>query len=222
MAWLPAPMEDAMHVALPPEIGAPAHPGMKLPSAKKTTVPVGTAGPPATVAVSVIGCPGGAGFTVDVSDVVVADRAPKAAATEVGPPMVSVHDAVPEHAPLQPRNTMPAPGAAVSVTAVLGRKSALQVVPQLMPAGTLLTVPAPVVATVSGIVPWTNDAFTLAALFIGTTHAPMPPHAPDHPPNTKPAAGVAVRVTAVPDANEALQVVPQSMPAGALATVPEP
>src|SRR5436853_1122399 len=38
----------------------------------------------------------------------------------------------------------------------------------------------------------------------------------------EPAAGAAVKVTAVPLANAAAQVVPQAMPAGALVTVPLP
>ena len=46
--------------------------------------------------------------------------------------------------------------------------------------------------------------------------------APLQPVNVEPASGVAVTVTAVPDANEAEQVAPQSIPAGELVTVPEP
>jgi len=43
-----------------------------------------------------------------------------------------------------------------------------------------------------------------------------------HPVNVLPVAGVAVRLTAVPVAKVALQVVPQLMPAGEETTVPEP
>jgi len=51
--------------------------------------------------------------------------------------------AVPVHAPLQPVKVEPAPAAAVSVTGVPVVYDAEHVVPQLMPAGLLVTVPAP-------------------------------------------------------------------------------
>jgi len=51
--------------------------------------------------------------------------------------------AVPVQAPLQPVKVEPAPGAAVSVTGVPVVYDAEQVVPQLMPAGLPVTVPAP-------------------------------------------------------------------------------
>ena len=53
-------------------------------------------------------------------------------------------------------------------------------------------------------------------------HAPVPLHAPLHPANAEPAAGVAVSCTDVPEAKFALHVVPQLIPAGLLVTVPEP
>jgi len=55
-----------------------------------------------------------------------------------------------------------------------------------------------------------------------TVQVPVPEHAPLQPLNVDPVAGVAVRVTLVPLVNEATQVVPQAMPAGALVTVPLP
>ena len=59
---------------------------------------------------------------------------------------------MPEQAPLHPEKTEPARGDAVKVTVVPLGKEALQVVPQLIPAGVLVTVPLPVPAldTVSG------------------------------------------------------------------------
>jgi len=45
---------------------------------------------------------------------------------------------------------------------------------------------------------------------------------PLQPEKVEPAAGAAVKVTEVPLANAAAQVVPQAMPAGALVTVPLP
>ena len=53
-----------------------------------------------------------------------------------------------------------------------------------------------------------------------TLQAPVPEQAPLHPLNTAPAAGVAVRLTAVPDVNDAVHVLPHAIPAGALVTVP--
>lgn len=50
----------------------------------------------------------------------------------------------------------------------------------------------------------------------------MPEHAPLQPVKMEVASGVAVRVTVVAAVNEAVQVVPQSMPAGIEVTVPEP
>jgi hypothetical protein len=46
--------------------------------------------------------------------------------------------------------------------------------------------------------------------------------APVKPANGEPAAGVAVSVTAVPLLNEAEQLAPQLIPAGELATEPDP
>jgi hypothetical protein len=55
-----------------------------------------------------------------------------------------VHVPVPLHGAPHPVNVAPAAGAAVRVTTVPGGNAALQVVPQLMPAGLLVTVPVPV------------------------------------------------------------------------------
>ena len=51
-------------------------------------------------------------------------------------------------------------------------------------------------------------------------HVPVPWHAPDQPANEAPLAAVAVSVTAVPAAKDAVQVGAQLMPAGLLVTVP--
>jgi hypothetical protein len=122
-------------------------------------------------------------------------------------------------------NVAPAAGVAVSVTAVPLLKDAEQVVPQLMPAGALVTVPdpAPERLTVSA-----NDwraklAVTDVAALIVTVQVPVPEQPPPvQPVNVAPAEGVAVSVTAVPLLNDAVQVAPQLMPAGALVTVPGP
>jgi len=138
---------------------------------------------------------------------------------------VTVHVPMPEQPPpLQPPKVEPAAGAAVSVTAVPLAKLAAQVGPQLMPAGLLVTVPAPAAAleTVSmraGV----KVAVTVVAAESVTVQAPVPEHPPPvQPLKVEPPAGAAVSVTAVPLVKLAAQVAPQSMPAGELVTVPLP
>ena len=67
-----------------------------------------------------------------------------------------------------------------------------------------------------------NVAATDVAALIVTVQGPVPVQPPLQPVNVEPAAGVAVKVTAVPLANAAEQVAPQEMPAGAVETVPVP
>ncbi len=56
-----------------------------------------------------------------------------------------------------------------------------------------------------------------------SVHGPLPEHPPpDHPVKVDPESADAVRVTSIPLANSALQVDPQSMPAGLLVTLPFP
>jgi hypothetical protein len=55
-----------------------------------------------------------------------------------------------------------------------------------------------------------------------TQDEPVPAQAPDHPANAEPEPAVAVSVTLTVGAKDALQVEPQSIPAGLLETVPEP
>lgn len=105
-------------------------------------------------------------------------------------------------------------------------KFAEQVVPQLMPAGELLTVPLPVPASVTET---GNDAgmklaVTVVAAVMLMVHVP----APEHPPPLQPAkteaaeVGDAVSVTSVFCRKLAEHVAPQLMPAGELVTVPLP
>ena len=67
-----------------------------------------------------------------------------------------------------------------------------------------------------------NVAVAALVVDIVTVHVPEPWQSPLQPANVEFAAGVAVRVTEVPDPNEAAQVAPQLTPAGDEVTVPVP
>src|SRR2546425_3051478 len=147
------------------------------------------------------------------------------AVTVVAALRVTVQAPGPEQPPpLQPLKVEPAAGAAVSVTAVPLAKLAAQVAPQVMPAGLLVTVPAPVPAleTVSVKVCRVKVAVTVVAAESVTVQAPVPEQPPLQPVKIEPAAGAAVSVTAVPLAKLAAQGAPQVMPAGLVVTVPAP
>ncbi len=77
---------------------------------------------------------------------------------------------------------------------------AVQLTPQLIPAGELVTVPLPAPArlTVSVYVAIVNVAVTERAWSIVTVQPPVPEQAPLQPPKTEPTDGVAVSVTTVP------------------------
>ena len=97
--------------------------------------------------------------------------------------------------------------------------------PQLIPVGALVTVPlpAPALETVSVKVGTVNVAVTVVAAETVTVHVPVPEQPPPlQPLKVEPAAGAAVRVTAVPPVKLAEQVTPQLIPAGELVTVPLP
>jgi hypothetical protein len=150
----------------------------------------------------------------------------KVAVTAWAALMVTAQVPVPvQPPPLQPVNVDPAAGVAVKVTAVPLAKAAEQVAPQEMPAGALETVPVPVPAVVIASVKGcrANVAVTAWAALMVTAQVPVPVQPPPlQPVKVDPAAGVAVKVTAVPLAKAAEQVAPQEMPAGALETVPVP
>jgi hypothetical protein len=113
---------------------------------------------------------------------------------------VTTQEPVPVHAPLHPAKVDPAAAVAVRVTEVPLLKLAEQVVPQLMPAGELVTVPVPAPAFVSVRLKVcnVNVAVTDCAALMVTTQEAVPVHAPLHPVKTEPADGVAVSVTDVP------------------------
>jgi len=148
------------------------------------------------------------------------------AVTVVAALTVTVQVPVPaQPPPLQPLKVEPAAGAAVSVTEVPVANAAEQVAPQETPAGALVTVPlpAPALLTVSVKDCKAKVAVTEVATLIVTVQVPLPVQPPPlQPLKVEPAAGAAVKVTMVPLANEAEQVVPQEMPAGLLVTVPLP
>jgi len=67
-----------------------------------------------------------------------------------------------------------------------------------------------------------NVAVTLRATVMLTRQLPVPLQAPLQPVKVEPVPGVAVRVTVLPAAMVALQVLPQFTPAGDEVTVPAP
>jgi hypothetical protein len=77
----------------------------------------------------------------------------KAAVTFFAASIVTTHAPAPVQAPLQPAKVLPEAGAAVSVTLAPLAKLPLQVGPQLMPAGLLVTVPLPDLVTVMAGLP---------------------------------------------------------------------
>src|SRR2546422_11344960 len=94
-----------------------------------------------------------------------------------------------------------------------------------MPAGVLVTVPAPLPAfvTVSAKVGTSKVAVTAVAPEIVTVQAAVPEQPPPlQPPKIDPESGMAVNVTAVPLAKFVVQFAPHAMPAGVLVTVPLP
>ena len=113
---------------------------------------------------------------------------------------------VPAQPPAHPTKVEPSAAVAVRVTAVPGSKLALQVCPQVMPGGLLLTLPLPVPVRVTASTGRSLNVAVTEIFFVKVTlQAPTPVHAPDHPAKKELAAGDAVRVTAVPPAKLALQ-----------------
>jgi hypothetical protein len=134
--------------------------------------------------------------------------------------------APPVHAPLQPPNSEPALGAALSVTLADCGKEALQVAPQLIPEGAEVTVPepAPALVTVSALCATEKTALTLAlALSVNVQVVDVPVQPPLQPVKLAPAAGAAVNVTTVFCARLAAQLVEgQLIPPVLETTFPEP
>jgi hypothetical protein len=134
--------------------------------------------------------------------------------------------------PLQPPPDHPAKvesveGVSVSVTDVPSVRLTLQVGAQLIPAGTLATVPVPVPPrlTVSTTAFWIALKFAVTcwfALSITLQVELLPLQLPVHPAKEEFAPGASVRVTWVPLVKLALHEGAQLMPEGLLLTVPPP
>jgi hypothetical protein len=141
---------------------------------------------------------------------------------------VKLQALVPVQAPLHPANVSFVAGVSLKVTALFGAKLAVHPVVdpavQLMPAGELVTVPAPAPASATvTAVPPLNAAVMLALDESVIAHVLVPVQDPPlHPVKNCPDPGVAVSVTAVFGAKLAEHVVGQLIPAGLLVTVPVP
>ena len=111
-----------------------------------------------------------------------------AASTPAAAFMVTVQAPVPLHAPLQLVKVEPLAGVGVSVTRVAWLKLALQVAPQLIPAGALVTVPVPLPLLVvvskncvgGGPLP-AKVAVAVMAPLMARVQLPVPLHAPLQP-----------------------------------------
>lgn len=141
--------------------------------------------------------------------------------------MLTTQLEVPLQAPPQPAKLEPLPGVAVRVTVAPLLKLAVQLAPQLIPAGELVTVPLPVPALVTlraKLVPEVlKVAVTDLAALMVRVQLPVPVQPPPlQPAKLEPLSAVAVRVTVAFWVKLAVQVDPQLIPAGLLKTVPDP
>src|SRR5215468_1373536 len=131
-------------------------------------------------------------FTVSVEG-----TALNVAVTDLFALITTTHVAVPLHPlPLQPPNVDPADGVAVNVTVVPLVKLKLQVAPQAIPGGLLVTVPSPTPCLVTvrvNVLRVAKLAATVWSAFITTAQVPVPLQpAPLQPVNVEPASGAAV------------------------------
>lgn len=184
--------------------------------------------------------PAGLLVTVPVpspASVTVSTRLPvplaKLATTEVAVEIVNVQGLVPSHVdPPHPVKVDPAAGVAVKVTCVPLAKFAEHVLGHVIPAGALVTAPAPVPASVTvraTPVPPLKVAVTVTSeVAIGIVHEGGlvcglgGTQFGLKPPKVDPAAAVAVNVTLVLSGNAERQLDGQLMPLGVLVTVPLP
>jgi hypothetical protein len=150
------------------------------------------------------------------------------AETDFAPVIDTVHELpVPLQAPDQPAKLEPEAALAVSTADFPLTNLTLQLVPQLTPAGLLVTLPAPDPAFVT-VSAYSTGGGTLkvavaeALPFKVSLQVDVPLHEPDQPANLEPDFGLAVSVIDFPLAYLALHVFPQLIPDGLLVIVPEP
>ena len=106
----------------------------------------------------------------------------KDAVTVSAPFNIIVQAPFPVHAPVHPEKMLLLEGVSVSVTWVFGGKLEEHVVPQLIPAGVLLTVPVPAPARVTVIpLPALKRALTVAAAVRVMVQMPVPVQFPFQP-----------------------------------------
>ena len=142
--------------------------------------------------------------------------------------IVTTHDPVPVQVPPQPVKLEPLAGVALKVTLEALLKVAVQVVPQLMPAGLLEMVPVPVPffvrlsANVEDTAVLKVAVTDFAAFTVTVQVKVVPVQAPPQAAKLEPPLADAVNVRLEPPLKVAVQVAPQSIPAGLLETEPVP
>jgi hypothetical protein len=129
--------------------------------------------------------------------------------------------------PDQPANVDPEAAMAVSVTGVPLLILAVQVLPQLIPVGLLVTVPVPVPARVTVSVYLVNKLNVAVQAMLPvivklTSGLVVLQPVPDQPAKAEPLAGAALNFTAVPPTYTSLQSLPHATPKGELLIVPLP
>jgi hypothetical protein len=150
------------------------------------------------------------------------------AVSDISELIITVQVPVPGHPlPDQPVKIEPKIGVAVKATDVLLvniAEQATSVATQSIPIGLEVMVPDPNPSLVmSRLYILVNVAVTDVVAFIVTSHVPVPGQLTlDQPEKTDPTIGVAVNVTGVLLAYEAVQVAPQSIPLEVEVTVPKP
>jgi hypothetical protein len=87
------------------------------------------------------------------------------------------------HAPPHPEKCEFAPAVAVRITCSPGLKLALQVCPQSIPDGLLVTLPTPLPSKATASTGSVSKLAVAATFFVNVIwQTPTPLHAPDHPP----------------------------------------
>jgi hypothetical protein len=104
----------------------------------------------------------------------------------------------PAHAPVHCSNVAPESGLTFSVSFESVSKRAMQVEPQSIPAGELLTLPGPEVLTETVWTLWKLAPTSGIPVMVSAQVGLVPLHAPVQPPNLEPASGFAVSVTLSP------------------------